>query len=77
MPWPLRTYDEWKQEVLRDVAIAVECLRVLDNDEATREARVRALALARKEALRLVRDVERIGSEVFGIAKEEIDDVRT
>jgi hypothetical protein len=77
MPWPNRNYAEWKQEVGQDVAAVLSFLRELDDVEATRESRVRSLAMARKEALRLVRDVERVGSEVFEIAKDEIDAVRT
>jgi hypothetical protein len=77
MPWPNRNYAEWKQEVGQDVAAVLSFLRELDDVEATRESRVRSLAMARKEALRLVRDVERVGHEVFEIAKDEIDAVRT
>jgi hypothetical protein len=76
VPWPSRNYEEWKAEVDRDVADVLACLRDLDEADATYESRVRALAAARKEAWRLARDVERIGEEVFGIAREELYAVR-
>lgn len=80
MPWPNRSYEEWKGEVSADITLIFMMFRELDLDEAhggTREGKVRALALARKEARRLERDIERIGSECFGIERYEIDQVVT
>lgn len=64
-----RTLEEWKKEVDQDVRLIVNYLREAerDKDKALR------LALALKEARRLQSDIYRIGSEVYGIDREEID----
>jgi hypothetical protein len=77
MPWPDRTYEEWKGEVDADISLILFHLKQLDNEEASRVEKIAYLAMARKEARRLERDIERIGSECLGITKEEIDEVRT
>jgi hypothetical protein len=76
MPWPNRTYEEWKGEVQQDMGLITMHLKELDREGATREEKITALACARKEARRLTRDIERIGSECLDISKEEIDEVR-
>lgn len=75
-----RTADQWWAAMGEDVAIVrTHMRRVINADviDADKETITKEVALARKEARRLVSDIERFAKEIHGIEREEIDKVRT
>lgn len=66
----MRTLEEWKREVDDDINLVVHKLREAESEDSDRPM---CLALALKEARRLQSDIYRIGSEVWGINRDEID----
>ena len=75
-----RTREQWLHEVEHDQRIVLDQLRIVLEDPVAQasgrdaEDRVKAAALALKEARRVVSDIYRAAA-VAGIARDEIDAV--
>lgn len=67
MPYPDRTVEEWKKEIVRDMNAVGHSLRFMDEDDA-----LKSVAYMLKEARRLESDLYRMGA-VMGLTKEQID----
>jgi hypothetical protein len=66
-----RTPEQWRAAINEDINLVVTYLADTLRTDAAR-TKAFGVALARKEALRLVRDIERFAQEVHGIDRDTI-----
>jgi hypothetical protein len=70
-----RTARQWMTAMGQDANLIATYLRESMTPDRPRELVARDVALARKEAQRLLSDIRRFADEVHGLSKEDVDRV--